>query len=119
LQENCTLYKTINIISKKWSLLILLSIYKSKLYKKQYSAIKKDLNIITPKILSARLKELENEKIIKKQIDNTKIPINTYYSLTKSGIELVKIIQSMKKWGLNFKFNNKDCFNFNCKNCNL
>ena len=37
MDENCTVYKTIDFISKKWSLLILLEIYKSPEGKKRYS----------------------------------------------------------------------------------
>ena len=117
--DECTVYKTIDLIGKKWSLLIILSIYKSKDNRRQYSSIKKDLHSITGKILSKRLKELENEKIITKEIDKNKIPVNTFYSLTESGNALIKIVNEIKKWGLEYKFNNDECKATFCKNCKL
>ncbi|MGM5483386.1 MAG: winged helix-turn-helix transcriptional regulator [Nanobdellota archaeon] len=119
MNEKCTIYRTLDIIGKKWSLLIILSIYKNKNNKKQFNSIKKDLHSITSKILSKRLKELEYEEILKKEIDSSKIPINTYYSLTDSGKKLIKIIQDIKKWGIEYKFNNKECKGTFCKNCNF
>lgn len=115
---SCTVYKTVDIVAKKWSLLIILSMYKGN-GKLRYSEIKKDLKTITPKILSSRLKDLKEEKIVKKEIDSSSVPIKTYYSLTNSGIDLVKIIQDIKKWGLKWKIKNKVCEATFCKHCNL
>lgn len=117
--EECTVYKTIDLIGKKWSLLIILSIYKAENNKIRYTNIKNDLNQITGKVLSKRLKELEDEKIITKSVDSSKIPINTFYSLTDSGEALIKIINEIKKWGLEYKFKNEDCKATFCKNCRL
>ncbi|MFH0875645.1 MAG: winged helix-turn-helix transcriptional regulator [archaeon] len=41
------------------------------------------------------------------------------YSLSSSGKDFIKIIRSMKKWALKWKFNNKICENAACKECNL
>ncbi len=119
MDENCTVYKTVNILSKKWSLLIILSIHKSNKKSKRYSMIKSDLPEVTPKILSQRLKELESEDIIRKETDTTAVPIKTSYSLTKSGRELVKVVRLMKKWGLDWKFPNDICSKTNCSECRI
>ncbi len=112
---DCTVYKTLDIISKKWSLLIILEIIRGN-GKVRYSVIKKHLPGITPKILSTRLKELEKDGLLKKEtlID----PIKTYYHLTDSAKDLIKIINSVKKWGLKWKYNDKTCNSTLCKNCN-
>lgn len=117
MDENCTVYKTVDVIGKKWSLLIILSIYKGKNKKMQYSEIKKELKTITPKILSKRLKELTDDEILIKEIDTQKVPLNTYYLLSESGKKLIPIIQDIKKWGLMFKFNNKECETTFCRQC--
>jgi DNA-binding HxlR family transcriptional regulator len=117
--KNCTVYRTIDIISKRWSLLILLSIYKSKNNTKRYNEIKKDLSSITSKILSSRLKDLERENIIKREIDDSEIPLKVYYSLNDSGKDLIKIIQDIKKWSLKWKIKNDVCDNTKCKDCNI
>lgn len=117
MDTSCTVYNTVGLISRKWSLLVILSIYKSGSGKKQYSHIKGDLQGITPKILSSRLKELEEEGIITKVIDDSRIPVNTYYSLTGAGKDLVKVIREMKRWGLRWKFDNLVCENSRCRDC--
>ena len=119
MDNNCTVYKTIDFISKKWSLLILLEIYKSTKGKKRYSEIKNSLLDITPRVLSARLKELEKEGLIKKHIDTSNFPIKTEYELTKIGIDFISIIKDIKNWALRWKINNKVCEQLDCKNCEL
>ncbi len=119
MDENCTVYKTLEVVGKKWNLLIVQSIYKGGQNKKRYSEIKKDMHEITGKILSARLKELESNELIKKEIDSSQIPISTHYSLTPRGEALTKIIQDIKKWGLQYQFKNKTCQASNCKYCKL
>jgi len=114
MNEKCTIYKTADFIGKKWTIPIILELYKGK---KRYSKLKKSLGNITSKILSTRLKELEKEKMIKKIIDNSKFPIKCEYSLTKSGKEFMPIIQDMKKWALKNKFKNKLCSETDCKHC--
>ncbi len=117
MDKNCTIYQTASFIGKKWTLLILLEIYKSKDNSKRYSEIKNELPKITPKILSLRLKELEKEKLIKKKIDTSKFPIRCDYSLTKRGDDFIKIIKDIKKWALKWNIKNKVCEETNCKNC--
>ena len=119
MDDNCSVYQTMEYLSKKWSLIILLEIYKGKYYSKRYSEIKKNIPNISPKILSKRLKELEKEGIINKKIDTASFPIKCEYSLTKSGEDLINIIKNIKKWTLTWKIKNKICQEKNCKDCEL
>lgn len=113
----CTIYKTADFIGKRWTLVILLEIYKGSDNWKRYSEIKKSIPGITPKILSLRLKELESEGMISKKVDKSVMPIKSEYSLTRRGVEFVKIIKSMKKWALEWKFKNKVCDGQDCRHC--
>lgn len=119
MDSDCTVYNTVNIISRKWNLLIILSIYKSENSSKRYSSIKNELTEITPKMLSKRLKELESYEIIKREVDTSTVPIKTWYHLTESGKDLVHIIRQIKKWGLKWMVDNPACENTQCKNCTL
>jgi len=58
MEQDCTIYKTASFVGKRWTLLILLELYKGQSRLKRYSEIKKGLPEITPKVLSLRLKEL-------------------------------------------------------------
>jgi DNA-binding HxlR family transcriptional regulator len=117
MNENCTVYKTVGYISKKWTLLILLELYKGDSNKKRYSEIKKNMPDISPKILSARLKELQKENMIIRDVDINSFPIKCEYSLTKSGKDFVKIIKDIKNWALKWNINNEMCGGQDCKDC--
>lgn len=117
--KDCTIYKTVDIIGKKWSLCILLELYKGEHKQKRFNELKARLQDVTPKTLSLRLKELEEQGFIRKTTDNSSVPIKCEYSLTESGEEFLNIIQNIKKWGLKWKFGNDECERSNCKLCQL
>jgi len=119
MDEECTVYKTMDYLSKKWSLIILLDIYKGEKNQKRYTEIKNNIQNISPKILSIRLKELEREGIIKKKIDTSSFPVKCEYSLTDSGEDIIKIIKEIKKWSLKWKIKNQICEERDCKDCDL
>lgn len=119
MDTDCTIYKTANFIGKRWTLLILLELYKGEEKQKRYSELKAKLPDITPKVLSLRLKELEKEKMIKKQVDASEFPVKSYYSLTKSGEDFIRIIKDIKKWALKWKVRNIVCEKANCRECDL
>jgi DNA-binding HxlR family transcriptional regulator len=118
MDETCTIYRTIDFISKKWTLLILLELYKTR-GTKRYTELKKSLLDITPKILSSRLRELEQQGLITKTIVTDEFPIRCEYSLTESGKDFIRIIKDIKKWALQWKYKNKECMFQDCKQCEL
>lgn len=118
MDETCTIYRTIDFISKKWTLLILLELYKTQ-GTKRYSELKHSLMGITPKILSCRLRELENQGLITKHIITNGFPIKCEYTLTDSGKDFIRIIKDIKRWSLQWKIKNKDCLQQDCKHCEL
>ncbi len=119
MQNTCTVYRTADFVSKRWTLPILLELYKENSEWKRYSYLKKKLVDITPKILSSRLKELKKEGLITKRIDAKTYPVKCEYSLTPSGKDFIKIIKNIKKWALRWNIKNKACENSDCMNCKL
>ncbi len=119
MDSHCTIYKTANFIGKRWTLLILLELYKGDSKAKRYSEIKSGMEGITPKVLSLRLKELEKEDLIKKRIDTSSFPVKCEYSLTRSGLDFIRIIQDIKKWSLKWKIKNIECEKSDCRECTL
>lgn len=117
MNAKCPVYTTMNFMGKRWTLLLLLELYKGKSKWKRYSELKKKLMHITPKVLSMRLKELEKEKLVKNKVDAKSFPVKSSYKLTESGEDFVKIIKGVKKWGLRWKVSNEHCDGMNCKNC--
>ncbi|MDD1724365.1 MAG: helix-turn-helix transcriptional regulator [Methanospirillum sp.] len=119
MQEICTVNMTVKYLTKKWTFLIILELYKGGDYTRRFSELKDALEEITPKILSERLKELEEEGIITKKIDATAFPVKCEYTLTDSGLGLVEIIRGIKTWALKWKIDNIPCGSQDCKNCVL
>lgn len=117
MNKSCTVYRTVDIIGRKWCLLVLLELCKGDRIKR-YSAIRKRLPDITPKVLSARLKELEKEGLVKKRV-YAQSPLRCEYCLTESGEDIIRIIKGIKEWALKWKIKNKICEGRNCKNCSL
>ncbi len=116
--KDCTVYKTIDIVGKRWSLCILLELYKGNDPHKRFNELKKRVKGITAKTLSTRLKEMEEDGLVKKELATSlPMPVHTY-SLTESGEDLIGILQDLKQWGLKWKFDNRICSISICKECN-
>ncbi|MFH1752228.1 MAG: helix-turn-helix domain-containing protein [archaeon] len=117
MQDNCSIFKTADFVGKRWTLLILLELFKGQTKSKRFSELKKSLPNITPKILSARLKELEKQKMVSKKVDSSTVPIKSEYSLTESGDDFIKVIKGIKKWSIKWKKHCPECETRNCKYC--
>jgi DNA-binding HxlR family transcriptional regulator len=119
MQESCTVNRTVRYLTKKWTLLIILELYKGDRYTRRFSDLKESLAGITPKILSERLKELEEEGLIERRVDVTSFPVRSEYTLTDSGLEIIGIIRDIKRWALKWKIENIACGDQDCKVCVL
>jgi DNA-binding HxlR family transcriptional regulator len=115
----CTVNQTVKYLTRKWTLLIILELYKGSQHTRRFSDLKESLGDITQKILSERLKELEMEGILTKKIDARSFPVKSEYTLTESGLEIVKVIRGIKMWALKWKIDNIPCGKQDCKNCIL
>lgn len=96
---NCPVEKTLNIIGKKWAVLIIRDLLSGK---KRFGRLLASLAGISPRTLAARLRELEANGVIKKKIF-PEIPLRVEYSLTKRGEDLHSILDQMNKWGSSHK----------------
>jgi len=119
MQESCTVSQTVRYLSKRWTLLIILELYKGEGYSRRFSELRDALPGITPKVLSERLKELDIEEIITRTVDATAFPVRTEYTLTESGLEIIEIIRDIKRWALKWKIENIKCGGQDCKQCVL
>jgi DNA-binding HxlR family transcriptional regulator len=83
------------VIGCKWTALILRDLANGK---SRFTELAKSLNGISPKTLSQRLDELEDQKIITKKIFN-EVPPRVEYTLTNKGKDLMPILKQMAIWG--------------------
>ena len=119
MDDSCTVNLTVRYLTKKWTLLIILELYKGSGHTRRFSELMEALDGITQKILSERLKELEEEGIVTKHVDATLFPVKSEYTLTKSGLELVDVIRGIKMWALKWKIDNVPCGKQDCSVCVL
>ncbi len=84
-----------DIISKKWALLVINTIGNAQ--KIRYNGIRDILGEINSKVLSDRLKELEEAGLIRREA-YAEIPPRVEYSLTEDGETLRNAIVPLMKW---------------------
>jgi DNA-binding HxlR family transcriptional regulator len=95
----CPVLNTFNIIGRKFSLLILRNmIYNNH---KRFNEFLNSIENINPKTLSIRLKEMEKDGLIKRQVFN-ETPIRVEYYLTKKGKELQPILEQMALFSIKY-----------------
>ena len=119
MDEACTVNLTVKYLTRKWTLLVILELYKGPDHTRRFSELMDALGDITQKVLSERLRELEAEGIIQKRVDATTFPVKSEYTLTESGLELVNVIRGIKTWALKWKIDNIPCGSQDCKACVL
>lgn len=91
----CPLGEVMDVISKKWALLIINMIGNNQ--RVRYNKIMEGLTGINSKTLSDRLKELENYSLIKREAF-AEIPPRVEYSLTNEGVKLAKATLPLMEW---------------------
>jgi DNA-binding HxlR family transcriptional regulator len=91
----CPLEGTIDVIGKKWALLIVNAIGNNG--RVRFNGLMKELSGISPKTLSDSLKELQAEGLIKRE-SFPEIPPRVEYSLTGDGTELRRSIIPLLRW---------------------
>ncbi|MFT5875226.1 MAG: DNA-binding HxlR family transcriptional regulator [Clostridium sp.] len=93
-EYTCSLGLTIDLIGGKWKLMILWYLINST---KRFTELKKSIQLITQKVLTEQLRELEDSCIISRKVYAT-VPPKVEYSMTKYGETLIPIINSLCTW---------------------
>jgi DNA-binding HxlR family transcriptional regulator len=96
----CPLEGVIDIISKKWALLIINEIGNHT--RIRYNDLMKELGNISPKTLADTLKELNKYDLVRRESFN-EIPPRVDYSLTNNGQELRRAIIPILQWAISRK----------------
>lgn len=79
-----------NLINKKYTYSILAIL--DKYGKLRFNEILRKIDGLNQRMLSIRLKEMENAKLVKREVE-TEEPIKVYYSITKEGKAVKNAIQ--------------------------
>jgi DNA-binding HxlR family transcriptional regulator len=96
IQDVCPMTLGINILSGKWKLQIVWRIYKKEIVR--FNELQKSLGNITTKTLTQQLRELEDERIVKRTV-YAEVPPKVEYSLTDIGKTISPVLKSLCDWG--------------------
>ena len=95
LLKNCPVQHTLQFIGGKWKIGILWNL-KDK--SKRFGELKRDVLGISEKMLIQELRQLQENKIVKRK-EFPQIPPKVEYSLTEKGLSLVPLINEIVLWG--------------------
>jgi len=88
--------RSMGMIGSKWKPIIVNAIQKRKVRFGQLDAI---IPLITRKVLTEQLKELEEDGILRREYFN-ETPPRVEYSLTEKGLDLLPILTAVVNWNL-------------------
>lgn len=91
----CPVARTADLISNKWSPLILRDLAEGD---RRFSQLERSLAGISPKTLSERLKKLEQADVLSRTCF-PEVPPRVEYSLTEKGHALLPVIDTMRDFG--------------------
>ena len=92
---DCRVRTTVDVICGKWKPLIIQAL---KAGKRCYGELRRLLPESTKKVLTAQLRELEDDRIISRKVLVDRI-VRVEYALTEYGRTLVPILTLMREWG--------------------
>ena len=94
----CPVIVTNAIFNDKWKLAVVWHLLDGE---KRYKELHEDVNEITQKTLTVKLKELEQKQLIKREVF-AEVPPRVVYSLTPIGEELRDVLNAMHDWGIKY-----------------
>ncbi|WP_149697055.1 helix-turn-helix domain-containing protein [Chitinophaga sp. CF418] len=86
--------RTMATIGTKWKPIIIYTIGKKKV---RFGVIHAKMGIISKKVLTDQLRELEEDGIVKREVFK-ELPPRVEYSLTPKGLELLPILNMLTRW---------------------
>ncbi|MFW9964433.1 MAG: winged helix-turn-helix transcriptional regulator [Candidatus Sifarchaeia archaeon] len=99
--ELCPVFAASRILGKRWSILIIQVLLRpDSIIGLRFNELYKELSWISPKILTQRLRELQENGIISRDVDVSSIHPKVWYTLTEKGRDLGPTLESMQAWGM-------------------
>ena len=104
----CPVEITMGLIGEKWKVLIIRDLLTGT---KRFGELKKSVTGITQRVLTNNLRQMEASGLIKRKV-YAEVPPRVEYSLTETGWSLKPILDSMVKWGNEYREKQKFYFCF-------
>ncbi len=93
--DKCPAETTLRVIGGRWKLIILWHLFQGV---KRFSELQRGINVVTQKMLTQQLREMERDGIIERKV-YPQVPPKVEYSLTALGKSLQPVLDSMCNWG--------------------
>jgi DNA-binding HxlR family transcriptional regulator len=98
--QNCPIARTLDVIGDRWTLLIIRDLF---LGHTRFGEFRRSTPRISPKLLSERLKRLEDDGIIERSLRDGRPP-RAEYRLTPKGRALFPVLFAIGSWGFEHLF---------------
>lgn len=95
----CPVEITMGLIGDKWKILIIRDLLTGK---KRFGELRKSITGISQKVLTNNLRDMEKSGLVHREVF-AEVPPRVEYSLTDTGWSLQPILDSMVKWGNNYR----------------
>lgn len=95
-RQNCAIAKTLELVGERWFLIIIKELMKGP---KKFQELRTTLTGLASNVLSARLKKMEEEGLVKREI-YSQHPLRAAYELTQKGKDLETILLALGRWGI-------------------
>ena len=92
---SCPVCRTADIVCAKWTLLIVRDLSEGR---SRFCELERALSGISPRTLSLRLRDLEQEGVVERQTFS-EVPPRVEYALTEKGRALLPLIEDMREFG--------------------
>lgn len=92
----CPIRSVLDRLGDRWTLLVLGQLEKGT---KRFSALRRDIPDISPRMLSQTVRKLEEDGLVSREVFPT-IPPKVEYTITPMGMSFVKSLNVMVQWAL-------------------
>jgi DNA-binding HxlR family transcriptional regulator len=94
--NDCPVARTLDLIGERWTILLLRDLLLQG--PRRFQHFQESLPGVAPNILSARLKSLEENGLVQRQLYSDRPP-RVEYVLTEKGKSLGPVVKAMREWG--------------------
>ena len=94
--SDCPVARTLDLIGERWTILLLRDLLLQG--PRRFQHFQESLPGVAPNILSTRLKSLEENGLVQRQLYSDRPP-RVEYVLTEKGKSLGPVVKAMREWG--------------------
>ncbi len=95
----CPVETTLMLINDRWKVLIIRDLLEGT---KRFGELKKSVENISQKVLTANLRSMEESGLLTRKVF-PEVPPHVEYTLTETGCSLKPVLDAMVKWGTEYK----------------